>query len=61
MSGFGSEGQILEALRRYLTRPQYVQKSLYYLFRMTTGNNDPRIDMNVPRTDVIMVKNNIEY
>jgi len=55
VSGFGSEGQILEALRRYLTRPQYVQKSLYYLFRMTTGNNDPRIDMNVPRTDVIMM------
>jgi len=54
VSGFASEGQILEALKRYVTRPQYVQKTLYHLFRMTTGTNEPRIDMNVPRSDVIM-------
>ena len=52
-SGFGSEQQILEALRRYLTRPQYIQKTLYYLFKMTTGNYEPRIDMGVPRVDII--------
>jgi len=52
-SGFGSERQILEALRRYLARPQYIQKTLYYLFKMTTGNYEPRIDMAVPRVDII--------
>lgn len=52
-SGFGSETQILEALRRYLARPQYIQKTLYYLFKMTTGNYEPKIDMAVPRVDII--------
>jgi len=52
-SGFGSEAQILEALKRYLARPQYIQKTLYYLFKMTTGNYEPRIDMAVPRVDII--------
>ena len=36
VSGFGTEIQILEALKRYLSRPQYIQKTLYYLFKMTT-------------------------
>jgi hypothetical protein len=55
VAGFGTENQILEALRRYLNRPQYVTKTLYYLFKMTTGNYEPRIDMNHPRTDIISV------
>jgi len=53
ISGFGTEQQILEALRRYLSRPQYIQKTLYYLFKMTTGNYEPKIDMKVPRVDII--------
>jgi len=53
VSGFGTETQILEALKRYLSRPQYIQKTLYYLFKMTTGNYEPKIDMNVPRVDII--------
>jgi len=53
VSGFGTEAQILEALKRYLSRPQYIQKTLYYLFKMTTGNYEPKIDMNVPRVDII--------
>merc|ERR1719193_1549766 len=53
VSGFGTETQILEALKRYLSRPQYIQKTLYYLFKMTTGNLEPKIDMNVPRVDII--------
>jgi len=53
VSGFGTENQVMEALRRYLTRPQYVQKTLYYLFKMTTGNYEPKIDMAVPRVDII--------
>ena len=56
VAGFGTENQILEALRRYLNRPQYVTKTLYYLFKMTTGNYEPRIDMNTPRTDRISVR-----
>ena len=55
MSGFGSEAQIIEALNRYLTRPQYIQKTLYYLFKMTTGNHEPRIEMSLPRIDIIYV------
>lgn len=55
MPGFGSERQILEALRRYLARPQYIQKTLYYLFKMTTGNYEPRIDMAVPRYITILI------
>ena len=55
VSGFGTESQILEALKRYLARPQYIQKTLYYLFKMTTGNYEPKIDMNVPRVDIIFV------
>ena len=51
--GFGSEAQILEALRRYLARPQYIQTTLYYLFKMTTGNYEPRIDMGLPRVVII--------
>jgi len=53
VSGFGTEQQILEALNRYLARPQYIQKTLYYLFKMTTGNYEPKIDMNQPRVDII--------
>jgi len=53
LSGFGTECQILEALKRYLARPQYIQKTLYYLFKMTAGTYTPRIDMTVPRVDII--------
>ena len=49
----------MEALKRYLNRPQYVTKTLYYLFKMTTGNYEPRIDMNNPRTDIISVNNEL--
>ena len=56
MSGFGTESQILESLNRYLPRPQYIQKTLYYLFRMTAGNNyEPSIEMKLPRVDIIYV------
>ena len=55
VSGFGSEAQIIEALNRYLSRPQYIQKTLYYLFKMTTGNHEPRIEMSNPRIDIIYV------
>ena len=33
VSGFGTEAQIMESLNRYLPRPQYIQKTLYYLSR----------------------------
>ena len=61
MSGFGTEHQILEALKRYLARPQYIQKTLYYLFKMTTGNYEPKIDMNLPRVDIIFVSINTSH
>ncbi|GLH07966.1 Protein zer-1 homolog [Gryllus bimaculatus] len=35
VTGTATEAQILEALRRYSHRPQYVQKCLYNLFRLT--------------------------
>jgi len=54
VSGFGTEAQIMESLNRYLPRPQYIQKTLYYLFRMTAGNNyDVNIEMKIPRIDII--------
>ena len=57
IAGFGSENQILEALHRYLDRPYYIQKTLYHLFKMTTGNYEPAIDITVPRIDIIKVRN----
>ena len=36
VSGWGTEAQIMESLNRYLSRPQYMQKTLYYLFRYPT-------------------------
>ena len=61
MSGFGSEEQIIEALNRYLVRPQYIQETLYYLFKMTTGNHEPRIEMSLPRIDIIYVSSSLLY
>ena len=61
MSGFGSEEQIIEALNRYLVRPQYIQETLYYLFKMTTGNHEPRIEMSLPRIDIIYVSSSVLY
>jgi len=55
IAGFGTESQILESLNRpsYLQRPLYIQKTLYYLFKMTQGNYEPRIEMSLPRIDII--------
>ena len=57
IAGFGTESQILESLNRpsYLQRPLYIQKTLYYLFKMTQGNYEPRIEMSLPRIDIIFV------
>jgi len=55
VTGFGTEAQILESLNRpcYLQRPKYIQKTLYYLFKMTQGTYEPRIEMSIPRIDII--------
>merc|ERR1719419_1791870 len=55
VTGFGTEAQILESLNRpcYLQRPKYIQKTLYYLFKMTQGTYEPRIEMSLPRIDII--------
>ena len=57
ITGFGTEAQILESLNRpcYLQRPKYIQKTLYYLFKMTQGNYEPKIEMSLPRIDIIYV------
>ena len=58
VTGFGTEAQILESLNRpcYLQRPKYIQKTLYYLFKMTQGTYEPRIEMSLPRIDIIYVR-----
>lgn len=45
VTGSATESQILEALRRYPTRSLYIQKSLYYLFRLTQNFSEPRPDV----------------
>jgi len=45
VTGEATEGQILEALRRYSTRPVYVQKSLFHLFSITQVLGEPRKDV----------------
>ncbi|KAK7864900.1 hypothetical protein R5R35_001989 [Gryllus longicercus] len=45
VTGTATEAQILEALRRYSHRPQYVQKCLYNLFRLTPIFSDARVDV----------------
>ena len=45
VSGSGDERQIMESLRRYGSRPSYVQKTFYYLFQLTQGYVQPRIDI----------------
>ncbi|KAL7289258.1 hypothetical protein TKK_0017195 [Trichogramma kaykai] len=45
VSGTATEGQILEALRRYPNRPIYVQKCLYNLFRLTSYFSEARVDV----------------
>lgn len=45
VSGTATESQILEALRRYTCRPIYVQKCLFYLFRLTSNVFKPRVDV----------------
>lgn len=35
VTGTANERQILEALRRYIHRPSYIQKALYHLFSLT--------------------------
>jgi len=53
VSGYGNERQILDALRRYIDRPLYITKALYFLFKMTTGNFEARIENSSPRIDII--------
>ncbi len=36
VTGKANEKQILEALKRYMQRPTYIQKALYNLFYLTT-------------------------
>lgn len=45
VTGEANEVQILEALRRYISRSQYVQKSLYTLFSLTQNLVKPRQDI----------------
>jgi hypothetical protein len=45
VTGEASEKQIAEALRRYVLRAVYVQKSLYTLFRLTQVMLEPREDI----------------
>ncbi|XP_069126204.1 protein zyg-11 homolog B-like [Argopecten irradians] len=45
ISGDANERQVLEALRRYVHRVVYVQKSLYTLFRLTQTMVEPREDI----------------
>ena len=56
ITGFGTEGQILESLRRYIDRPSYVSKALFFLFKMTTNNFELLIDNTVARIDIIQVR-----
>ncbi len=55
ISGFGNEAQILEMLRRYVDRPTYMTKALYFLFKMTSNTGDNKVDNTVPRVDLIQV------
>lgn len=45
VTGEANEKQVREALRRYLARPMYMQKSLYTLFSFTQDMFDPREDI----------------
>lgn len=45
MAGTATEKQIQVALKRYSDRAIYVQKCLYYLFRMTPYFKDARPDI----------------
>ncbi|XP_032679969.1 protein zyg-11 homolog B-like isoform X1 [Odontomachus brunneus] len=45
ISGTATESQILEALRRYIYRPIYLQKCLFNLFRLTPNFLEPRVDV----------------
>ncbi|XP_059470617.1 protein zyg-11 homolog B-like [Neocloeon triangulifer] len=44
VTGTADVKQILEALNRYAYRPNFVQKCLYKLFRITTNSKDPQIE-----------------
>lgn len=45
VAGTATEEQIMLALRRYSTRPLYVQKCLYNLFRLTPSFTTARVDI----------------
>ncbi|KAK2723083.1 protein zyg-11 homolog B-like [Artemia franciscana] len=45
VTGSATEQQVLEALKRYLIRPSYVQRALYDVFRLTQSFNEPRVDV----------------
>ena len=56
ISGFGNEAQIIAMLHRYMDRPTYMTKALYFLFKMTTNTGDNKVDNTIPRVDLIQVK-----
>jgi len=45
ITGEATENQILLSLSTYVTRPYYMQKTLYYLFHLTQGLADSREDV----------------
>uniref|UniRef100_A0A1B6DCA2 Uncharacterized protein n=1 Tax=Clastoptera arizonana TaxID=38151 RepID=A0A1B6DCA2_9HEMI len=45
VAGIASEEQLILALKRYPTRPLYVQKCLYNLFRLTPSFSETRVDI----------------
>lgn len=45
ISGEGNEDQIMESLRRYQSRPTYVQRALFHLFNISQTFLEPRTDV----------------
>ena len=63
VTGEATEAQIIEALRRYATRPVYVQKSLFYLFSITQVYTEPRkdiIEVILPAMQVLSKRHHID-
>ena len=57
MSGFGNERQIIEALNRYLARPQYIEETLFYFYlKEDEDEYEP-----LPRIDIISVSSSVLY
>jgi len=45
VTGEATEKQVLLSLSQYVSRSYYMQKTLYYLFHLTQGLADPRLDV----------------